>query len=231
MASTLPPPPPPPPPPAPPPQIKCAACGTMNAPGNRFCSQCGGTLGASKPAPAGAPVDIRTRVDEDRGVLKRLQLLLPGFRGYRLGEDIRVADSYLRNQVADQVHRAVVTVQECRAALVQANQFQSLTDLGPVLSDLQRLEGEIRFAEQGYSGISPALRVNPGQLDSLYEYDYGFVQAAAQVTETLGPLRNVSQGLSGPEIQQAIARVREQVSQLDQAFKARMRVVLGVQAQ
>ena len=44
--------------------------------------------------------DIRNQVDDSRGVLKRLQLLIPGFRGYRQLEDLRVADALLRKQVA-----------------------------------------------------------------------------------------------------------------------------------
>ncbi len=183
---------------------------------------------SSAPAPAGAPVDIRERVEQDRGVLKRLQLLVPGFRGYRQGEDARAADSFLRLQVADKLHRAVSVVQDCRASLTQASQFQGLMDLAPVLAELQQLEGEVRHAEQGYTGISPALRVNPSQIDRLYEYDYGFAQAADQVTATLDPLRSASTGSDGAAVQAAIATVRGQVRQLDAAFRARVRAIEGI---
>ncbi|MCI4317703.1 MAG: hypothetical protein L3J96_04125 [Thermoplasmata archaeon] len=174
-------------------------------------------------------MDIRVKVDSDRGVLKRLQLLIPGFRGYRQGEDIRASDSLLRLQVADRVHLAVTTVQDCRSQLTQANQFQGLTDLVPVLAELQQLEGEIRHAEQGYTGISPAVRINPDQLDSLYQYDYGFVAAADQVNQSLAPLRSVTSGTNASDVAAAIVQVRAQVRQLDTAFKARVRAVEGIQ--
>ncbi|EQD65037.1 hypothetical protein B2A_01749, partial [mine drainage metagenome] len=43
-------------------------------------------------APGPLPPDLRERVDQDRGSLKRLQLMVPGYRAYRQGEDIREAD-------------------------------------------------------------------------------------------------------------------------------------------
>jgi hypothetical protein len=141
-------------------------------------------------APVGArPVDIRQKVDADRGALKRLQLLIPGYRGYRMGEDIRAADSLLRRQVADKIHGALVQLQQARSDLAQANQFQILNDFTQLTADLQQLEVHIRNAEQGYSGISAAVRVQNADLDRLYEYDYGFAEAADQLSVGVTQLR------------------------------------------
>jgi len=98
---------------------------------------------------------------------------------------------------------------------------------GPLLADLQRLEGEIRAAEQGYTGISPSVRINPQQLDRLYEYDYGFVVAADQVNQTVSelPASALATGPSG--VPGILARARSQVSQLEQAWKARLQAVEG----
>ena len=66
----------------------CPKCGATLLPGLRFCNACGASLAPTAAAPGAAaspPVDLRQRVDQDRGVLKRLQLLIPGYRGYRRG--------------------------------------------------------------------------------------------------------------------------------------------------
>jgi len=234
MAANVPPPPPSPPTGASAP-IVCPKCGTPAPAGSRFCNACGSSLfsqGGSSTgtqAPAGAPpVDLRQRVDNDRGVLKRLQLLVPGFRGYRQGEDIREADSFLRIQVADKIKNARATIENSRAALANANQFQVLNDLAPLLADLLTLEGRIRFAEQGYTGISPAVRINPQQLDRLYEYDYGFVVAGDQLNQTIAPLPSLASGGSSAPLATLVATARGQVNQLDQAFKARLQVIEGI---
>jgi hypothetical protein len=226
--------------------MTCPKCGATVPANNRFCNSCGApltaapsTAPASAAAPAAAatsapatstatPVDLRERVDQDRGVLKRLQLLVPGYRGYRQGEDIRAADELLRTQVADKIKNSRATVENTRQALVQASQFGALNDLGPLLADLMRLEGEIRHAEQGYTGISPMVRINPQQLDRLYEYDFGFAQAADQLAQTINPLAALATGPNSSQVGAVIATARGQVNQLDQAFRARIQGIEGI---
>jgi hypothetical protein len=167
-------------------------------------------------------------VDDDRGVIKRLQLLVPGYRSYREGEDIRAADELLRVQVADKVKNARATVENTRQLLVQANQFTALNDLSPLIADLWKLEGEIRNAEQGYTGISANVRIRPEQLDRLYEYDFGFAQAGNTLAQTVSSLPSIASGPNAAQSGAVIATARGQVNQLDQAFKARVQAIEGI---
>lgn len=227
--------------------VSCPKCGAAFPVGPKFCKKCGSPLPAAAPAIPGlatapppatpgptpaasgaTPVDLRQRVDDSRGFIKRLQLLVPGYRGYREGEDIRAADSLLRLQVADKIKSARATVENTRQALVQANQFAALTSLSPLIAALWKLEGEIRNAEQGYTGISPAVRINPQQIDRLYEYDFGFAQAGDQLCETISSLPALATGPSAPQALDLITTARGQVNQLDQAFKARIQAIEGI---
>ena len=211
--------------------LACPKCQTPNSPSSKFCSACGAPLGPAADRSPGAPpapvVDIRQKVDQDRGFLKKLQLLIPGFRGYRQGEDDRAADSILRMQVADRVHRASGIATTARASLTNSGDFAHLGDLAQILSELGVLEGQIRHAEQGYTGISPAVRMSVTSLDKLYEYDYGFVQAADTLTETLAPL-NVRPP-STADAATAIQNARGVIRQLQAAFQARTKAVQGIQ--
>jgi hypothetical protein len=161
-------------------------------------------------------------------VLKRLQLLVPGYSGYRQATDIQAADSLLRLQVADKIRNARSTLENARTALTNASQFAVLTDLAPLLSDLQRLEGQIRHGEQGFTGISPAVRINPQQLDRLYEYDYGFALAADQLSQTVAPLPSMSMTGGSTGVSALLSTARGQVTQLEQAFKARIQTIEGI---
>ncbi len=226
---------------APSPAAACPKCGASYPPGARFCNSCGAALAApaapaavAAPAAAGTaasapPVDIRSQVDQDRGILKRLQMLIPGYRGYREGEDIRAADSLLRRQVADRIKNVRLTIENARSSLTNAGQFGALNDLAPLIADLMRVEGQIRAAEQGYTGISPAVRIQPAQLDRLYEYDYGFAQAADQLSQTVAPLATLAMTPnSGGSVATLLTDARNQLSQIDQAFKARIQVIESI---
>jgi hypothetical protein len=214
----------------------CPKCGASIAAGTRYCGQCGAAIGTGAVAPAPAatapagapPVDIRQKVDQDRGALKKLQLLVPGFRGYRLGEDIRDADSILRREIADKLLDSLSQLQKVRSTLTQRNQYSSMTTLSPLLSDLTTLEGRIRHAEQGYSGISATIRVRPEQLDQLYEYDYGFALAADQFRKEIGPLLEAATANDAARIATEVTATRELLDQLSRAFQARMNTIEGI---
>lgn len=154
---------------------------------------------------------------------------MPGYRGYRQGEDIRAADSLLRLQIADRVARARGSIESARTTLTQAGRFDRLNDLAALVADLMKLEGEIRHAEQGYSGISPAIRVQAGNLDRLYEYDYGFASASTELGQGVDAISGAVSSGDDAAMAAIVQKARGQVGQLDSAFKARMRAIEGIQ--
>jgi hypothetical protein len=115
--------------------------------------------------------DIRERVEEDRGLLKRIQLHIPGFAGYRRREDLRQADSILRIQLANRLRDIRNKLEGTRQMLVDDYHMKALEPMGRAIFECQELEGLVRHAEQGYSGISWAIRFEEPELNMLYEYD------------------------------------------------------------
>ncbi|HKT22788.1 MAG TPA: hypothetical protein VJR06_09305, partial [Nitrososphaerales archaeon] len=83
--------------------------------------------------------DIRQQVDANRGIAKKLELLIPGLRGYRTKEDIRASDSLLRNQVADRLDHAKDNLQQLRKQVAAGNDFTNLTSVGSLISQVQAL--------------------------------------------------------------------------------------------
>ena len=104
--------------------------------------------------------DVRQQVEEDRGLLKKIQLVIPGFRGYRKREDIRAADSILRLQMADGLVKVREGLEEARRAMTEDYQTKNIDQVGRAISKSRTLEGKVRHAEQGYSGFSPAVRIS-----------------------------------------------------------------------
>ncbi len=226
-------PPAPPPPPSAPAGLTCPACGAVAAAGTKFCPSCGAALTpVTAPAPGSSPpVDIRQTVEADRGALKRLQLMVPGFRGYRQMEDLRIADSLLRTQVAGLIDRVLSSLQDTRATMSRLNQYAGLTDLATVLSDLQVLSGRIRHAEQGYSGISANVRFQQSRLDQLYEYDYGFVQAADELSAFAPSVQDAANRGDLEALRTSIQTLRNKAQILQNAFNQRIRAVEGIMVQ
>jgi len=130
--------------------------------------------------------DIRQEVTESRGLLKKIQLLIPGFRAYRIGDDLRVADEMLRKQVSNNLNMAMAKLVSARSQMASNGDFQNLTPIGSALSKIQQLDGEILHSAQGYTGISPAIRIDESKLNALYEYDLSFVDSSAKINDAAG---------------------------------------------
>jgi len=168
-------------------------------------------------------VDVRERVAEDRGLLKRIQLHIPGFAGYRRREDLRQADSILRIQIADRLKTVRGRMEGARTTLADNYELKALEPLGRLIFQTEELEGLIRHAEHGYSGFSAAIRVEEHELDKLYEYDLAMVEAIARLD---GQVTVIS------EAGQAVGAVKACGASLEEtrlAFKKRMARITGTE--
>ncbi len=171
--------------------------------------------------------DLRERVEEDRGLLKRIQLHVPGFAGYRRREDIRAADSMLRIQMANMLKDARVTTERAREVLTENYHFKDLDKIGRLINRFQTVEGKVRHAEGGYSGISATIRVEEPELDSLYEYDASLLSDAASMAEEATALKAAVGG--GDQVPERLAKLTSLLDAFEDTFTKRLIVITGTE--
>jgi len=175
--------------------------------------------------------DIRQQVDENRGFQKKLELLVPGLRGYRTLEDLRVSDDMLRNQVADKLDQAKGNLEGLRKQMATAGDYTNLTSVGSLISQVQQLSGEVRHAQQGYSGWVATISINQDKLNKLYEYDYGFTNAAFQLQSLTTSPSLVYDTTAPSSIQMGLSRVSSSVTDFKQKWSVRMETIENIAVQ
>ncbi len=176
---------------------------------------------------AGNGPDLREKVDESRGFLKKLQLVVPGLKEYRKLEDIRAADELLRKQVFDKLDSTKNNLETLRKAMVDKGEFTSLTSIGAIISQVQQVAGEVFNAQQGSAGISPNIRIDDGTLNKLYEYDYNFVNSAEQIFSTV--TTSMGDYSSGTTTAQAVAtKISPMVDEFRRAWQQRLESVENI---
>lgn len=173
-------------------------------------------------------VDIRDQVEDSRGTLKKLQLLIPGYSGYRKLEDIREADNYLRIQVANKVHENINNLQDLRKMLVDHGYYAGLSQFQTLFSEIQQLEGSIRHAQQGYSGISPPIRITVDNLNAMYEYDFNFIAQADTLNSEVKELVSAVTNGNAQDSYIKLGSVSSAVKNLRDKFNERMVIVQGI---
>jgi hypothetical protein len=172
--------------------------------------------------------DIRQQVEDNRGSLKKLQLLIPGLRGYRQKEDLRVSDELLRNEMADKLDHAKSNLDALRKQLVGASDFTSLTAVGSLIWQIQTLSGEVRHAAQGYAGWVAPITVDEDKLNKLYEYDFAFVTGVLQLDSSTAPGVLRYDPTSPNSIQATITQFNQAVSDIRQKWSLRMEAIEGI---
>lgn len=171
--------------------------------------------------------DLRDKIVESRGFLKKLQLVIPGLREYRKLEDIRAADQILRKQVFDKLDSAKTVLESIRKAMTDKGEFSTLTPIGSMISQLQQISGEVFHSQQGSAGISPNIRIDENTLNKLYEYDYNFVSSAEQIFSTVNESMNGY--LSGMITSQAIAqKIGPLIEQFKHSWQQRLESVENI---
>ncbi|MBW6517905.1 MAG: hypothetical protein K0A89_05330 [ANME-2 cluster archaeon] len=134
--------------------------------------------------------DLRSKVEEDRGIVKQIELLIPGFHGYREREDIRAADSLLRQQLANKMKEINSIFEQCREELGRAMDLTLISNMGNIVKFSRLIENRIRHAEQGYTGISADFRIEEEELNTLYEWDLALLQTIDPIHTMAGELLN-----------------------------------------
>lgn len=174
--------------------------------------------------------DLRERVVEDRGLLSKIQAYIPGFSGYRAREDLRAADDMLRIQAADMLASIRADAEACRAVMSRNMTLEYLESLGALIARFKTVEGEVRHAAQGYSGISAKIQVQESQLNKLYEYDLSLMKGLIDIKTDTASLREAVNAKNAGAISLGIASIDAKLVGLEDVFKRRMTVITNAEA-
>jgi hypothetical protein len=174
--------------------------------------------------------DIRDKVEEDRGLLKRIQMHIPGYAGYRRREDLRAADKLLRIQIADRLTAIRKDVENTRGFMTRNYTRDNIEQLGNLILSFQEVEGKLRYSAGGYSGLSADIRIEEGELEKLYEYDYTMVTALDAIAQAVPPMDAAVKAKDKNVAAAGIDTVQNNLNSLHTAFKQRLVIITGTEA-
>lgn len=172
-------------------------------------------------------VDLREKVVQDRGIIAKIQGFIPGFSGYRAKEDIRAADNMLRIQIAGRIAAIRADLEGCRAVMTDNGQFQGLDRVGSLVNKMKAIEGNVRHAPQGYSGIGARIKVGEAELNKLYEYDLALLTSLADLGAEVTAIKGLAS--AGGDVNGGLAKAGVTLNGFEAAFKKRMDAVTGTE--
>jgi predicted nucleic acid-binding Zn-ribbon protein len=159
-----------------------------------------------------------------------LELAIPGFRGYRKREDLRIADSLLRKQLADDLGDVKGKIELCRKDLAAKMEMDLLNNVGALMNNITSTENRVRHAEQGYSGVSADYNIREDELDTMYEWDLHLISDIQKLSDAVSVLQSTIKSGDTGAIGKRIEDVEEDIREFNSLFDRRIETIvkLGV---
>lgn len=177
---------------------------------------------------SGSSPDIREQVEIGRGGLKKLQLLIPGLRGYRSKEDAIFSDGLLRNKVAERLNRVRGNLEEFRQQVASSGDLANLTNLSSLISQVLSIGREVSHGARGYTGWATPVTINEQRLNRLYDYDYSFVNSVLQLDESTAP-ENLNYDSSALDsVQASLNQLSKRVEDIRRKWALRIETIEGI---
>ena len=172
--------------------------------------------------------DIRKIITQDQGWIKRIQASLPGYKKYRNCEDLRAADSLLRQDLSSKLEGVEKEIKECRNELSRSMEMDMLNIIGELVNISHRVTEKVRHAQQGYSPwISGDVRIEEDELNRLYEFDLSLFEQIIKLKEEADVLRGSCQA-GASDIRDKIRSLKDSIITFEEAFNGRIRKITEV---
>ena len=172
--------------------------------------------------------DLREKVESDRGIIKSIQLAIPGYRGYRIKEDLRIADRLLREELANRFAVAASSFEGVRKAVAKRKEMYLLENAGELVTMANSSIARLKHAEQGYTGISPDYRIKEQQLNRMYEWDLKLLEMIEALKGKAEAMKARAMDAPEPELARQIADAMDEILTFDGIFDSRREAIAGL---
>ncbi len=172
--------------------------------------------------------DIRREVVQDRGIIKKVQAWLPGYKTYRTCEDLRIADSLLRKELAGKLEIVESDVNKARKEIAVSMEFDLINRIGELVNTAHKVTEKVRHAEQGYAPwISADVRIQEDELNALYEYDLSMLEHLKLLQDRSKALREAADSRSVDRMEK-IRQLRTELESFERDFGQRISAITRV---
>ena len=161
---------------------------------------------------------------KETSIVEKLELVIPGFHGYKKKELLREDDRLIRGKVADTLAQARREMERAiqRCAMVNCQQLMALDTMR---KKLMALESRVRHAEAGYRGYFDRVKFKEKELNRLIEYDAKMIELAEEI---LNAVKAINGQIANPQaLGMAVLDLDDKLNSFEEVLKERMSFAAG----
>ncbi len=169
------------------------------------------------------------RVKSQTNLQEKIELLVPGFHGYKEKEMRRESDKLIRNQIYQKLYDAEAQAKDIYRSLVNQGANDSWDDTDHLLARLDRIMERINHSEYGYAGFFDSTKVKEPDLDRMIGYDMQLIQMADNVATAIQVLKDSVDNSRLQDAKGKVGDAMKSVDALENAYNGRKQIIVGVQ--
>ncbi|WP_297062420.1 hypothetical protein [Thermococcus sp.] len=163
-------------------------------------------------------------MEKETSIVEKLELVIPGFHGYKKKELLREDDRLIRGKVAEILSQAKREMERAlqRCAMVNCQQLMAIENLR---KKLMMLESRVRHAEAGYRGYFDRIKFREEEIKRLIEYDAKMIELAEGI---LNEAKNLNAQIANPQsIGIAVLNLDDKLVNFEEVLSQRMSFAVG----
>lgn len=161
------------------------------------------------------------------GLLEKIELIIPGFRGYKEKELRRESDRLVRNQIYLKLSEAESDVKDVYRSLVNQGVQETWDDTDHLVARMDRITQRINHSEYGYAGFFDAVKVKEPDLDRMIAFDDQLLVQTDTITQAVNALKDSVGNNRMQEAKGKIGDAAKAVDALELAYNGRKDVIMG----
>ena len=164
---------------------------------------------------------------ENRGILERICLWIPRYRGYRQKNIRRDVDQEVRAQVARAIDECKTILANIQRGVVENGDIQMAKSVERLRVKTDTYLKNIESAEAGYSGIWEATKTLEDELEAVMEWDAKLLESADDLKKLLNAIMDKVDAGS-VDIKADLRGIERFLDELDAGLGTRMQVIRGL---
>lgn len=113
-------------------------------------------------------------------ILEKIELLIPGFRGYKQKELRREDDKLLRTRICKELKNIKKDFEYMEDGIENIDELRECEN---VIQQIQKLIDKIEHADYGYAGFFDRVHIDEEELDKIYGHDEKILRKIEEIKE------------------------------------------------
>jgi hypothetical protein len=169
--------------------------------------------------------NIKEQISGSKGLLERIAMYIPGYRGYKQKNVARDTDREVRTAVVRTLKNVKAELGNIHRIVVENGDMNASRDIERLRTKVDTHASKVEKAVSGYSGIWASVKKTGDELDAVIEWDAALLESADSLKMFAESVRGSAE--NGENVKTMISQMENDVDDVLEKFTQRDAVLKG----